>query len=421
MSSASPIQSSLPIELIEEILDHVNCLPAKDIQSILCHSSRGYNSGRVATLASCSLVCRAWLPRSRFHLFRSVYLEPNNYVSFLLLITSPFCSFLNSVLELVLSDEYQEGTIYSGCEDPDGDDYWIHKVLPNFALSLFADTRVLTIHAARFDYMSEDFAKTLDHLSGPTTITHLAIRYCVFWTQDHLIQALSSIKSLDAVDLCCPTLRTFPERDDKTQSPLPTLPASVSSLMINIDSAENIVWMARIISVTGASLKRLNIRLWPRTVTWDRCSMYQISSKLIFYLVNNFYNALNFDCHLNLEIIAFDSLSLGTRADKLDGRMKNRHVPAILRKITTSSIREVILNLAGNNSKLENPDDLDSLDLESMGEILRQKNYSKLELLALLRVDCHIRPKVKKILAERMRGLNQPISLYMSHERGWSC
>ncbi|SJL14802.1 uncharacterized protein ARMOST_18273 [Armillaria ostoyae] len=405
MSSTSPIQSSFPIELIEEILDHVNCLPAKDIQSILRHSSGGYNSGRVATLASCALVCRAWLPRSRFHLFRSVYLEPDNYASFLPLITSPFCSFLNSVLELVLSDEYREETIYSGCGDPEGDDYWIHKALPNFALSLFADIRLLTIHAARFDYMSEeDFAKTLDHLFGSTTITHLAIRYCVFWTQDHLIQALSSIKSLDAVNLRCPTLRTFPKRDDKTQSPLPTLPASVSSLMINIDSAQNIVWMARIISVTGASLKRLNIRLWPRMVTWN--------------CMDDFYNALNFDCHPNLEIIAFDSLSLGTRADGLEGRMKNRHVPAILRKITTSSIREVILNLAGSNSRLENPNDLDSLDLESMGEILRQKNYSKLEVLALLRVDCHICPKVTRILAERMRGLNQPISLYMSNERG---
>ncbi|KAK0437691.1 hypothetical protein EV421DRAFT_1007502 [Armillaria borealis] len=406
MTSTSPIQSSFPIELIEEILDHVNCLPAQDIQSILRHSSGGYNNGRVATLASFSLVCRAWLPRSRFHLFRSVYLRLDNHASFLPLIISPFCSFLNSVLELVLSDEYKDGTIYSGCEDPEGDDYWMHKALPNFALSLFADIRLLTIHAARFDYMSEeDFAKTLNRLSGPTTITHLAIRYCVLWTQDHLIQALSSIKSLAAVCLCCPTLRTIPERDDKTQSPLPTLPASVASLMINIDSAQNIVWMARIISVTGASLKRLNIRLWPRMVTWDSC-------------MDCFYNALNFDCDPNLEIIAFDSLSLGTRADGLEGRMKNRHVPAILRKITTSSIREVILNLAGNNSRLEDPDDLDSLDLESMGEILRQKNYSKLEVLALLRVDCHIRPKVTRILAERMRRLNQPISLYMSNERG---
>ncbi len=54
MSSTSPIQSSFPIELIEEILDQVNCLPAKDIQCILRHSSGGFNSGRVATLAHSS-------------------------------------------------------------------------------------------------------------------------------------------------------------------------------------------------------------------------------------------------------------------------------------------------------------------------------------------------------------------------------
>ncbi|KAK0184764.1 hypothetical protein F5146DRAFT_1168735 [Armillaria mellea] len=288
MSSTGPIHSSFPIELIEEILDHVDCLPAKDIQDILHHPSRGYNSGRVATLASCSLVCRAWLPRSRFHLFSSVRLRLDNYASFLPLIASPFCSFLNSVLEIIFLDEYKEGTIYSGCEDPEGDDDWIHKFLPNFDLSLFADVRVLTIRAARFDYMSEeDFAKTLGRLSGPTTITHLAIVYCVFWKQDHLIQALSSIKSLDAVNLACITLRTIPEHDEETAYPLPTLPVAVSSLMIYIASAENPVWMAKIISVTGTSLKRLNIRLWPRMVTWDSS-------------MDEFYNALNFDCHPNL-------------------------------------------------------------------------------------------------------------------------
>ncbi|KAK0488320.1 hypothetical protein EDD18DRAFT_1420211 [Armillaria luteobubalina] len=405
MSSTSPISSSLPIELIEEILDYVNCLPVKDIQGILRHPSRGYNSGRVATLASCALVCRAWLPRSRFHLFVSVTLRLDNYASFLPLIASPFCSFLNSVFELVLSDEYKEGTIYTGTEDPEGDDYWIHKVLPNLDLSLFADIRYLTIYAARFDYMSEDgFTKTLKRLSRPTTITHLAIAYCVFWTQDHLIQALSSIKSLDAVNLSCTTLRIIPERDDKTQYPLPTLPASVSSLMINIDSAANVGWMAKIISVTDASLKRLNIKLWPRMVTWDSS-------------MDEFYSALNFDCHPNLEIIAFDSLSLGTSKDGLDGRMKNRHIPVILHKITTSSIREVVLSLAPTpgNSMIKDPDDLDSLDLESMGEILRNKNYSKLKLISLLRIDCHLRPQVSKILSEGMRGLGRPLTGIVYH------
>ncbi|KAK0219200.1 hypothetical protein IW262DRAFT_1298281 [Armillaria fumosa] len=191
--------------------------------------------------------------------------------------------------------------------------------------------------------MSEDgFTKTLERLSSPTTITHLAIAYCVFWTQDHLIQALSSIKSLD----------------------------------------KNDVWMAKIVSVTGPSLKCLNITLWPMMVTWDK-----------------FYNALDFDCHPNLEIIVFDSLSLGIRRGELDGRMKTRHIPAILRKITAPSIREVVLNLASGDSRIKDPGDLDSLDLESMGEILRQKNCSKLE--------------VTKILSERMWGLGRPVHLYV--------
>ncbi len=280
MSSASPVQSSFPTELIEEILDYFDCLPDKDIQKILDHPSEGYKCGRVAILTSCSLVSRAWLPRSRYHLFRSVRLSPKNHAQFLPLVTSPLCSFLNSLRELVLTEEHREETAYRDCNDPKGGGYWIHRVLLNFPLSIFPRIRMLTITAARFDYMSKgNFSKMLDHLSGPTTITHLAIRHCMFRKQDQLIQALSSFKSLDCVYLQCPTLRIFPERDDKTQSPIPTLSPSFSSLMINIDSIQNIVWMARIISVTGASLKRLSIALWPKMVTWDDRSMYQNSSE----------------------------------------------------------------------------------------------------------------------------------------------
>ncbi|KAK0460795.1 hypothetical protein IW261DRAFT_1533181 [Armillaria novae-zelandiae] len=360
MSSTSPIPSSLPIELIEEILDYVNCLPDKDIQGILRHPSRGYNSGRVTTLASCSLVCRAWLPRSRFHLFVS---------------SSPITT---KTRLYILKTKTRRGIIIG-----------YTKFYPT-SISPYSQT-------SNLDYMSEDdFMKTLERLSSPTTITHLSIAYYVFWTQDHFIQALSSIKS------------RIPQCDDKTQYPLPALPASVSSLIINIGIDADVGWMAKIVSVTGASLKRLNIKVRPMVVTWDGT-------------MEEFYSGLDFDCHPNLEVIAFDSLSLGTRQDELDGRMKNRHIPVILRKISTSSIREVVLSLAPapGDSMIKDPDDLDSLDLESIGEILRQQNYSKLELLSLLGIDCLLRPQVKKILSERMtHEHNRPVYLYMSSERG---
>ncbi|KAK0451138.1 uncharacterized protein EV420DRAFT_1561078 [Desarmillaria tabescens] len=356
MSSTTTIQSSFPTELVEEILDHVDRLPVKDIQSLLSHSSAGFKGGRVATLASCSLVSRAWLPRSRFHLFKSINVTPENYASFFALIATPGCTFLHSVHELFLSDEYRDGTIYSGCTDPEGDDYWLHKVLPDLAFSMFANIERLMIHAARFDYMSEEgFAQMLIHLSGPTTITHLALRYYVFPTQNHLIQALS-VKSLESVYLMCPTLRIIPEREDLTRSPIPALSPSLSSLMINIDSAMNIVWMARLISITGASLKHLSIALWARMVTWDKC-------------MDEFYDALNFDCHPNLETIA-----------------------------------QIILTLSDTRSGLEDPEDLDSVDWASISEVLSEKNYSDLESISVLRVDYHLLDKAMRIIANRMKG-----------------
>ncbi|SJL14801.1 uncharacterized protein ARMOST_18272 [Armillaria ostoyae] len=409
MSCASPIQSSFPIELIEEILDYFDYLPDKDIQRILDCPSEGYKCGRVAVLTSCSLVSRAWLPRSRYHLFGSVRLSPKNHARFLPLVTSPLCSFLNSVRELVLTEEDREETI--DYNDPEGD-YWIHRVLPNFALSIFPRIRLLTITAARFDYMSKgNFSKMLNHLSGPTTITHLAIRHCMFRKQDQLIQALSSVKSSDCVCLQSPTLRVIPERDDKTQSQIltPTLSPSFSSLMINIDSTQSIVWMARIIPVAGVSLKRLSITLRPDlAATWDYC-------------MDDFYNALNFDRHPNLKTIAFDSLSLGTRADGLEGRMKTSHVPAILRKITTSSIRQVILTLTDTSSSLKDLDDLNSVDWASISEVLSQENYSKLEEVTILGVNSHLIDEAMDIIMDGMKELlekNLSVNLVLSSSRG---
>ncbi len=135
--------------------------------------------------------------------------------------------------------------------------------------------------------------------------------------------------------------------------------------------------------------------------------------------MNDFYNALNFDCHPNLETIAFDSLSAG-RVDMLEGWMTTRHVPVILRKITTSSIRQVIITLTNTNSSLKDLDDLNSVDWASINDILRQENYSKLEEVVMLRVNSHLLDEAMDIIMDRMKGLlekNPSVDLVLSNSR----
>ncbi|GLB39110.1 hypothetical protein LshimejAT787_0602720 [Lyophyllum shimeji] len=51
----------------------------------------------VPTLRACSLVCKAWLPVSRHHLFPAISLGPKNAKRFLRLLDSPHCTISNGV------------------------------------------------------------------------------------------------------------------------------------------------------------------------------------------------------------------------------------------------------------------------------------------------------------------------------------
>jgi len=72
----------LPPELVDSIID-------------LCHDDK-------KTLGQCGLVCRAWLPRTRHNLFRSIHLYPSNVSAFLDILTAPHAphSLIASVREV---------------------------------------------------------------------------------------------------------------------------------------------------------------------------------------------------------------------------------------------------------------------------------------------------------------------------------
>ncbi|KAJ6582096.1 hypothetical protein B0H19DRAFT_1252234 [Mycena capillaripes] len=75
--NASNRPTKLPQELFEAILDHLADHPD--------------------SLGACSLVCRAWVSRSRFHLFEKCLLHSKNILVFRDLLRSPRCTFLQHV------------------------------------------------------------------------------------------------------------------------------------------------------------------------------------------------------------------------------------------------------------------------------------------------------------------------------------
>ncbi|KAJ7502513.1 hypothetical protein B0H11DRAFT_1907078 [Mycena galericulata] len=71
------------------------------------------NSNNKRALASCSLVCKAWLQSSRYHLFSEfdIYVGPNVGTSFLKLLHHPLCTFIYCIRSI---------SIYPGAPDQDG-------------------------------------------------------------------------------------------------------------------------------------------------------------------------------------------------------------------------------------------------------------------------------------------------------------
>jgi hypothetical protein len=69
------------------------------VDMIMDHVFEPNPSDRLArhTLAQCALVCRAWVPRSRYHLFRDCVLLSENVVAFGKLLQSYKCTFILSV------------------------------------------------------------------------------------------------------------------------------------------------------------------------------------------------------------------------------------------------------------------------------------------------------------------------------------
>ncbi len=262
-------QGSFPAEIVDGIIDSVHRFPYPPRNDPRAKPK----DERCLALKSCSLVCRAWLPRSRYHLFRTTTVSFLNHTVFMRLITSPNCSFLSFIDTLVLKEGYNVNWNDSGSDTPfsrvDGPQcIWLRKALSTATLPIIPYIRKLHIITGAFHVISnEDCTKNLLLLSSLTSLTHLALIECIFTTVDDVIRVLSLCQALESARLENVIFMGSSPPGITAQSHLPRLPASLSSLAITVGNEDSII--LQIIPIAGPSLKHLSMSLTPLKITRD--------------------------------------------------------------------------------------------------------------------------------------------------------
>ncbi|KAJ6594308.1 hypothetical protein B0H19DRAFT_1094971 [Mycena capillaripes] len=210
---------SLPLEITEQIIDFVAGLKLKKLR---------------ATLAACSLVCRAWNHRSRHHFFQSCRLlvHLNNTLLFGELLRSPSCTILPHLETLTLRNN--------------GESYF-HEIQD--ALKLLANLKSLRLCGMNWD--AHGSPPPREFLSSLTNVTDLEIDCKALGDFDYMVETFCAIPSVTRLAIrrvrkpkmfhswrCTPPAAFVP------RAPLLAIPPQLSSLLLDTPAIVPIVhWL----------------------------------------------------------------------------------------------------------------------------------------------------------------------------------
>lgn len=164
--NVTPVE--IPLELIDNIMDHL-------------HDDKH-------TLTRSSLVCRAWLPSTRYHLFRSVFLQSHTAGRFLALVDSPHCTILNFVRNLRI-DEGAGRFVY--------DSKWVNNAIPVLA-RLFA---VESLEIWHWSWENLGANEKAIFLSGFKQVKALDLSNVHLKTFEQALELLSAFPALEKLSL----------------------------------------------------------------------------------------------------------------------------------------------------------------------------------------------------------------------------
>ncbi|KAH7928610.1 hypothetical protein BV22DRAFT_193926 [Leucogyrophana mollusca] len=158
----------IPPEITDHIIDHLH----EDAEA----------------LGTCSLVCKSWLPASRYHLFSIISLHPWKKDSFLRLLDSTCSSFAPHVRHLYI----REGRGAYTWEKK-----WLNDALPR--LSGLTHVESLEIEQVFWEFLSAAAKKSF--FEGFRGIKQLKLRQFEFRTGTDLVTFLSAFPKLEALRL----------------------------------------------------------------------------------------------------------------------------------------------------------------------------------------------------------------------------
>lgn len=242
------------------------------------------------TLGACALVCKQFIPSSRFHLFNTVLLRPHRAESFSDLLNSAHVTFLHHLHSVKIDEEIQ---VFVEPDDHHWDDcpseFWLSvfdklpplrtvKTLSLGAIKLdkdcysslitaFGNITHLMLLSKRFDSRSD----AMELLSGFPSMQTLSLANAVIESSG--LQSEASNTKTANIDYIYPTLTTLhlqmPSHGDNWSKPERSLvymlmlacPSSLQTLSITVFYEEHLDALSDMLQRIGDGLVNLSLRL----------------------------------------------------------------------------------------------------------------------------------------------------------------
>jgi hypothetical protein len=192
-----------PNELIDRIIDHVKWSePYRPPRDILLTNVNKLQVYQRTDLQTCSLVSKAWLPRSRYHLFYHVALRPDRShpSRFLKLLDSPHGTIAPYARHLEL---------YEGSVTKQWEKVWLKKAFPRLAVM----TSVESIRISHGNFGKFDDTAITALLSIFSRLTYLRLEHCSFLSVPQFLDLLSAATRLERLALV--SMKAEPESSNR--------------------------------------------------------------------------------------------------------------------------------------------------------------------------------------------------------------
>ncbi|KAF8522910.1 hypothetical protein BU17DRAFT_86467 [Hysterangium stoloniferum] len=375
MSSHSTLVSPLPVELVDQIIDHL-------------HSD-------IHALRSCSLVCRGWVPSARYHLFNEVKLSNTTSSAFVnLLRRSPHISPLVQILNIT-----QDGMLAYSVP------VYLNGVLPVLAKSL---THLRTLRLSNLDFSCLRSAAQDALLHQFSTIQSLSLKSVTF-SRFHdfavFIVAHPQLQHLHLHHVWWASKDVF-ENDHADLVLQPSYPSQLQSISLSETSYHIVEWLTLqypslpIRSITHSTVSKCDIPAMRNLLRYTGSSLHDLaisihsipncvieqSSEPALLLQNNHIRTLTLD---NILLLSSDAQSCAW-------------ISTILAQLFSPYLEQIRLNIIWNAVE-----QLRAIDLEHIDELLSQPRFGQLKTVIIQSNGYTNVEEVAKIMEGRLKRLSK--------------